>query len=56
MDFVGPTEHSNVLWVGFTDHTGPQSRRLPAWALTVLVVDSSGTSVDNGNANKPSST
>ena len=56
VDLVGPTEHSNVLWVGFTDHTGPQSRRLPAWALTVLVVDSSGTSVDNGNANKPSST
>ena len=29
VDLVGPTEHSNVLWVGFTDHTGPQSRRLP---------------------------
>ena len=56
VDLVGPTEHSNVLWVGFTDHTGPQSRRLPAWALTVFVDDSSGASVDNGNANKPSST
>ena len=51
---VGPTEHSNVLWVGFTDHTGPQSRRLPAWALSVYKGDSSGAS--DGNVNKSSST
>ena len=54
VDLVGPTEHSNVLWVGFTDHTGPQSRRLPAWALSVLKSDSSGDS--DGNVNKSSST
>ena len=54
VDLVGPTEHSNVLWVGFTDHTGPQSRRLPAWALSVVKSDSSGDS--DGNVNKSSST
>ena len=54
VDLVGPTEHSNVLWVGFTDHTGPQSRRLPAWALSVYKGDSSGAS--DGNVNKSSST
>ena len=52
VDFVGPTEHSNVLWVGFTDHTGPQSRRLPAWALSVREGGGSGAS----NENKSSST
>ena len=56
VDFVGPTEHSNVLWVGFTDHTGLQSRRLPARALSVLVGDFSGASVSNCNVNKSSST
>ena len=56
VDLVGPTEHSNVLWVGFTDHTGPQSRRLPARALSIFDGDSSGASVYNGNVNKaPSS-
>ena len=35
VDNVGPTEHSNVLCVVFMDHTGPQSRRLPAKALNV---------------------
>ena len=35
VDMVGPTEHSNVLCAVFTDHTGPQSRRLPAKALSV---------------------
>ena len=54
VDLVGPTEHSNVLWVGFTDHTGPQSRRLPARALSVFKGDSSGAS--NCNVNKSSST
>ena len=34
VDNVGPTEHSNVLCAVFTDHTGPQSRRLPAKALS----------------------
>ena len=56
VDLVGPTEHSNVLWVGFTDHTGLQSRRLPARALSVLVGDFSGASVSNCNVNKSSST
>ena len=55
VDLVGTTEHSNVLWVGFTDHNGPQSRRLPAWALSVFVGDSSGASVHNCNVDKPSS-
>ena len=56
VDLVGPTEHSNVLWVGFTDHTGPQSRRLPAWALSVVVFGSSDADVYISNVNKSSST
>ena len=56
VDSVGPTEHSNVLWVGFTDHTGPQSRRLPAWALSVVVFGSSDADVYISNVNKSSST
>ena len=56
VDLVGPTEHSNVLWVGFTDHTGPQCRRLPAWALSVVVGDSSDAGVYICNVNKSSST
>ena len=56
VDLVGPTELSNVLWVGFTDHTGPQSRRLPAWALSVVVSDSSDADVCISNVNKSSST
>ena len=56
VDLVGPTELSNVLWVGFTDHTGPQSRRLPAWALSVAVSDSSDADVCISNVNKSSST
>ena len=56
VDLVGPTEHSNVLWVGFTDHTGPQSRRLPAWALSIVVGDSSDADVYVCNVNKSSST
>ena len=56
VDLVGPTEHSNVLWVGFTDHTGPQSRRLPAWALSVVVGDSSDADVYVCNVNRSSST
>ena len=55
VDLVGPTEHSNVLWVGFTDHTGPQSRRLPAWALSIVVGDSSDADVFVCSVNKSSS-
>ena len=40
--------------MGFTDHTGPQSRRLPAWALCVL--EGVGSGVSNYNVNKSSST
>ena len=56
VDLVGPTEHSNVLWVGFTDHTGPQSRRLPAWALSIVVGDNSDADVYVCSVNKSSST
>ena len=68
VDNVGPTEHSNVLCAVFTDHTGPQSRRLPAKALSVknialnsnssgAIVNSSGISKVNNvnNVNKASS-
>ena len=51
VDSVGPTEHSNVLWAEFTDHSGLQCRKLPAEALghqkIALNNDSSG--VNNGN-------
>ena len=51
VDSVGPTEHSNVLWAEFTDHSGLQCRKLPAETLghqkIALNNDSSG--VNNGN-------
>ena len=51
VDSIGPTEHSGVLWVEFTDHVGLQCRKLPAGDLAhlkvALVDDSSG--VNNGN-------
>ena len=65
VDNVGPTEHSNVLCAVFTDHTGPQSRRLPAKALSVkniaLNSNSSGANVNSSvnninNVNESSST
>ena len=65
VDSVGPTEHSNVLCAVFTDHTGPQSRRLPAKALSVkniaLNSNSSGANVNSSvnnvnNVNESSST
>ena len=47
---VGPTEHSNVLCATFVDHTGPQSRRLLAKALSVTnVALISNSSVNNVN-------
>ena len=58
VDSIGPTEHSGVLWVEFTDHVGLQCQKLPAGDLAhqkvALVNDSSG--VNNGNnVNKASS-
>ena len=35
VDGVSPTMHENVLCVSFEDHSGPQTRRLPAKALWV---------------------
>ena len=56
VDNVGPTEHSNVLCAVFTDHTGPQSRRLPAKALSVkniaLNSNSSGANVNSSGISK----
>ena len=55
VDEVGPTEHSNVLWVRFSDDSGVQCRMLPAKALSVkniaLISNSSGVN----NVNKASS-
>ena len=57
VDSVGSTEHSNVLWAGFTDHTGPQCRRLPAKALSVKnIALNSNSSVNNVNKASSSST
>ena len=51
VDRVGPTEHSNVLWVDFSDHTGSQCRKLPAKALSVknLALKSNSSGVNNVN-------
>ena len=50
VDRVGPTEHSNVLWVDFSDHTGSQVRKLPAKALNVKEIAlKSNSSVNNVN-------
>ena len=64
VDSIGPTEHNNVLIAAFTDHTGPQIRKLPAKALSVkniaLNSNSSGANVNSSvnnvnNVNKASS-
>ena len=50
VEAVGPTEHCNVLWAKFTDHSGPQCLRLSASALAHQNL------VNNGNnVNKASS-
>ena len=56
VDAVGPTEHSNALWVEFTDHCGSQGRMLPAKALSVKNIALKGNSSGVNNVNKaPSS-
>ena len=50
IDAVGPTEHSNALWVEFTDHCGPQGRMLPVKALSVKnIAVKSNSSVNSVN-------
>ena len=51
VDKVGPTEHSNALWVEFSDHSGSQSRMLPAKALNVkeIALKSKSSGVNNVN-------
>ena len=51
VDKVGPTEHSNALWVEFSDHSGSQSRMLPAKALSVknFALKSNSSGVNNVN-------
>ena len=51
VDKVGPTEHSNVLWVQFSDHTGSQCRKLPAKALSVknMALKSNSSGINNVN-------
>ena len=50
VDAVGPTEHSNALWVEFSDHCGSQSRMLPAKALNIKnIALKSSSSVNNVN-------
>ena len=51
VDKVGPTEHSNALWVEFSDHSGSQSRMLPAKALNVkeIALKSNSSGVNNVN-------
>ena len=50
IDRIGPTGHDNVLYVEFVDHSGSQSRRLPAKALWVKkapVSNNASTHVDS---------
>ena len=51
VDMVGPTEHRNVLWVEFSDHTGLQCRKLPAKALSVknIALKSNSSGINNVN-------
>ena len=54
VDNIGPTEHDNVLCVGFVDLNGRQCRRLPAKALWVKKATScnfASTNVDNSVIN-----
>ena len=57
IDAVGPTEHSNVLWVEFSDHTGLQCRKLPAKALSVknIALKSKSSGINNVNEAPPPS-
>ena len=58
VEAVGPTEHRDVLWAKFTDHSGPQCLKLSASALAHqnLVRLSNSSGVNNGiNVNKASS-
>ena len=52
VESVGPTELSNVLWVKFTDHSGPQCRKLSSSALAHqnLVRNSSGHNVNKASS------
>ena len=51
VDKVGPTEHSNALWVEFSDHSGSQCRMLPAKALNIkeIALKSNSSGVNNVN-------
>ena len=65
VDRIGPTVHDNVLCAEFEDHSGTQSRRLPAKALWVKKapvsnngsthVDSSVINIVNDGVRKPRS-
>ena len=56
VDAVGPTEHSNALWVEFSDHCGSQSRMLPAKALNIKNIARKSNSSGVNNVNEaPSS-
>ena len=58
VEAVGPTEHCNVLWAKFTDHSGPQCLKLSASAFAYqnLARLSNSSGVNNGNnVNKASS-
>ena len=54
VDRIGPTVHDNVLCVEFVDHSGTQSRRLPAkalWVKKALVSNNGSTHVDSSVIN-----
>ena len=54
VDNIGPTEHDNVLCVGFVDLNGRQCRRLPAkalWVKKATVCNFASTNVDNSVIN-----
>ena len=58
VDSIGPTEHSNVMWAEFTDHSGRQCLKLPVGNLEhqKIALDNDSSGVNKGNnVNKASS-
>ena len=51
VEAVGPTEHCNVLWAKFTDHSGPQCLKLSASAFAYQKL----AHISNSSVNKASS-
>ena len=58
VEAVGPTEHRDVLWAKFTDHSGPQCLKLSASALAhqnLVRLSNSSVSDNSGSQSRTSS-